>query len=61
MNSEKFRVVKQCRVCKSERLTQYLDLGEMPLANALISEEEISQEEKYPLQVMFCENFQDSD
>lgn len=43
-----------CRVCGSEQLTQYLDLGMLPLSNNLC----LTQEEKadrYPLQVMLCE------
>lgn len=45
-----------CRVCGSDKLTIYLDLGLMPLANNLESTSEKAKEmERYPLQVMFCE------
>ena len=56
MSPEKYRVVRECRICKGNHLIEYLDLGDIPLANNLITEEEISQEEKYPLKVMFCED-----
>lgn len=45
-----------CRVCGSDKLSLYLDLGLMPLANNLESTSEKAKEmERYPLQVMFCE------
>lgn len=45
-----------CRVCGSDKLSLYLDLGMMPLANNLESTSEKAKEmERYPLQVMFCE------
>ncbi len=46
-----------CRVCRSEKLTKYLDLGLMPLANNLeISSVRAREKERFPLQVMFCED-----
>ena len=50
-----FKTVTNCRVCGSERLKKYLDLGKAPLANALLNTPS-SQSEKYPLQVLFCED-----
>jgi len=45
-----------CRICKSENLTKFLDLGDQPLANSFLkSESEFAQEKKYPLAVYFCE------
>lgn len=45
-----------CRVCNSDKLTTYLDLGLMPLANNLESTSEKAKDmDRYPLQVMFCE------
>lgn len=45
-----------CRVCRSNNLKKYLDLGLMPLSNNLefTTQRAISQD-KFPLQVMFCE------
>ncbi len=45
-----------CRACGSDHLTKYLDLGLMPLANNLeITSLRAKAIERYPLQVMFCE------
>jgi dTDP-4-dehydrorhamnose reductase/SAM-dependent methyltransferase len=47
----------KCRVCRSEKLTKYLDLGLMPLANNLeASSIRAREKERFPLQVMFCED-----
>jgi SAM-dependent methyltransferase len=44
-----------CRCCESTNLTTYLDLGMMPLANNLAETKEAAiNAERYPLQVMFC-------
>jgi dTDP-4-dehydrorhamnose reductase/SAM-dependent methyltransferase len=45
-----------CRVCGSDKLTKYLDLGLMPLANNLeFTAQRAKEKERFPLQVMFCE------
>ena len=45
-----------CRVCGSTKLTKYLDLGLMPLANNLeFTATRAKEKERFPLQVMFCE------
>ncbi|HLC79202.1 MAG TPA: class I SAM-dependent methyltransferase [archaeon] len=54
MASDKYRVLTNCRVCGGKKLQQYLDLGKMPLANNLITKNEIAAEEKFPLQVLYC-------
>lgn len=49
-----FKNHTRCRVCDSEKLTPYLDLGLMPLSNNLMNEaQEIAP--RYPLKVMLCE------
>lgn len=51
------KLIDKCRVCSSERLTGYLDLGLMPLSNNL--EPTLAQAmtaKRYPLKVMLCEN-----
>jgi SAM-dependent methyltransferase len=48
-----YRVIETCRVCKSDQLTQYLDLGNLPLANGLIASPN-QPFNKYPLKVLFC-------
>lgn len=49
------RAVKSCRVCGSDALEQYLDLGMMPLANNLApSDIEAKQMQRFPMQVQVC-------
>ena len=48
--------IQGCRSCGSSRLTQVLDLGETPLADALVKPENLDQAEGvYPLRVVYCE------
>lgn len=50
------RPVTNCRVCGSERLVKYLDLGMMPLANNLApSAVEARAMNRFPMQVQYCE------
>ncbi len=52
-----FKTNTQCRICKSDRLSLFFDLGETALANSFLKEEDLSKPEpKYPLRVFFCEN-----
>jgi SAM-dependent methyltransferase len=47
--------ITTCRNCGSQLLKEVLNLGRMPLANSLLkSKDEV--EEKFPLEVVFCEN-----
>ena len=44
-----------CRSCHSSRLTPMLCFGEMPLANSLLTSEQLSRPEaKYPLNLALC-------
>jgi len=44
-----------CRICGSNEMPKFLDLGNQPLANSFLrTEEEFETEELYPLQVCFC-------
>lgn len=44
-----------CKVCKSKKLTTYLELGSLPLANNLgLTQEEAINKDKYTLSVQFC-------
>jgi ubiquinone/menaquinone biosynthesis C-methylase UbiE len=45
---------KVCRVCGSDKLTKYIDLGMLPLSNNLC-ETQTEEAPTYPLQVMLCE------
>src|ERR1700746_1397046 len=47
--------ITKCRSCGCDDLRIILDLGPQPIANALLSEEELSRPEaKFPLAVAFC-------
>lgn len=44
-----------CRVCASQKLEMFLDLGDQPHCNALLRQEDLNRREPfYPLQVSFC-------
>ena len=44
-----------CRSCGGSHLNEVLNLGATPLADALLTDEQLSQPEKtYPLTVVFC-------
>lgn len=46
---------ESCRICNSNLLIKYLDLGSTPLANAIVKKEDLSKNEKtFPLEVVFC-------
>ncbi len=46
----------ECIVCNYPTVVQFLELGETALANKFLTKEELSQqEEKYPLNVGFCQ------
>jgi hypothetical protein len=50
--------ITQCRGCRSSQLRRFLDLGETPLADALVTDEVVANpalEPRYPLAVAFCE------
>lgn len=54
---ERYKVVTNCRVCDSSNLTKYLDLGYLPLSNNLArSTVAAFNKERFPLQVLFCED-----
>jgi SAM-dependent methyltransferase len=49
--------LERCRICKNKKLERILDLGEMPLANAFLDKNQLSQKEiSYPLRVVWCES-----
>lgn len=49
--------LESCRICKNTKLEKILDLGEMPLANAFLDENQLGLDEIfYPLRVMWCES-----
>ena len=47
--------IERCRSCGSEALEIFLDLGELPLPDALVAAEDLDRPEpRYPLDVAFC-------
>ncbi len=50
-----FEPIKVCRICKSELLVPYLDLGLQPPSNSFITPEQIFSEQKFPLKVSLCQ------
>jgi len=48
--------ITSCRGCGNKNFEVFLDLGETPLADALVEESRLAEdEERFPLQVAFCE------
>ncbi len=44
-----------CRICRNKDLNLFLDLGQTPLADALVTTERLNDPEpKFPLEVVFC-------
>jgi len=49
--------VQTCRVCEEARPEVFLDLGNSPLADRLLTEQQLAETEPvYPLEVAFCPN-----
>ncbi|MEN9580696.1 MAG: hypothetical protein RJA70_3705, partial [Pseudomonadota bacterium] len=49
--------LESCRSCGSTRLKEFLDLGTLPLADRLLTKEQLGEEEPaVPLVVVFCEH-----
>lgn len=42
-----------CRVCKSRKISKFLDLGNQPYANSLLKKSD-QKEKRYPLSLSFC-------
>lgn len=50
-------MILSCRCCGSQKIKSVVSLGFTPLANALLTKEQLDQpEEKYPLDLVFCED-----
>lgn len=47
--------ITSCRSCRQENLTPILDLGISPIADGLLTKDQLQQQElKFPLSVVFC-------
>jgi SAM-dependent methyltransferase len=50
-----FSLINACRACGSAKLEKILDFGRVPLANSLLTDEQLAQPEPtYPLELVFC-------
>src|SRR3989344_6921451 len=50
-------VMKKCRMCKSDKLEKFLDLGFTPTSDGFLREEQLNEPETYyPLNVYICHN-----
>jgi SAM-dependent methyltransferase len=50
-------MILHCRACQSDDIKQIFSLGFTPLANALLTKDQINRtEEKYPLDLVFCQS-----
>ncbi len=50
-----YQHINKCRICKSTDLQKTIDLGKTPLANAFLSESQLTDKETYyPLRTYFC-------
>jgi len=47
--------VTKCEVCENEKLNKVLDLGKHPLCDDLISIDNNTTCEEYPIEILFCE------
>ncbi len=52
----KFSRQTNCRFCKSLNTVKFLDFGEVPLAGAFLTEQQLSEEKFYPFEVRFCQD-----
>ena len=48
--------LQSCRICGSQKLKDYLDLGEMPPADSFISDVKSERQRFFPLEVCVCED-----
>lgn len=44
----------KCRICGTDTLEKYLDLGQHPPSDNFLNEADFANEKRYPLKVMFC-------
>lgn len=51
-----FKKISKCRACNNKYLSNVVDLGKQPLANALIKKKDFKKEIKVPLELCICNN-----
>src|SRR3989338_11024448 len=57
------QIPRNCRICNTNNLKKFISFGEMPVANAFLTKEQLEKiksgeekEFKYEMSVGFCEN-----
>ena len=55
MTSNRISRATECRVCESSELYTFLELGEMPPANAFVESPDV-EERRFPLDVVVCQS-----
>lgn len=48
--------LKYCRICYSQKLTKYINLGKHPFSNSFLLKKQIKYEKKFPLELVLCRN-----
>ena len=48
--------VKNCRICNSKKLYNYINLGNQPPSNSFVKKKDISKQKKFPLKVILCKD-----
>jgi len=48
--------LKYCRICNSQNLIKYIDLGQHPFSNSFLLKRQIKYEKKFPLELVLCKN-----
>ena len=48
--------LNHCRICFSNKLTSYLDLGKQPFSNSFLNYNDLKNEKKFPLKTVLCKN-----
>lgn len=52
---KKVKRSKHCLICKGDKLTRFLSLGDLPLANSYLTKKELKKRElKIPLDIYYC-------
>ena len=50
------KILKHCRICFSNKLISYFDLGKQPFSNSFLNYRELKKEKKFPLIIVLCKN-----
>ena len=49
-------ILDHCRICFSNKLTSYFDLGKQPFSNSFLNYKDLKNEKKFPLKIVLCKN-----